>query len=105
MQSSLFVLLVENYSKMLSMCVVSQLKQQQQALIDAARDGNMQEADRLSDQLLASGEGVNCKDHVSTSFCAIRVKPCHCAPLPAHVYLFIFNLYLFSISMEGNGNC
>jgi len=49
---------------------VSQRKQQHD-LCNAARNGNMQEADCLSDQLVASGEGVNLKDGVSTSFCAI----------------------------------
>ena len=99
MHYSLFVLLVENYSKMLSMCVVSQLEQQQQALCKAAMNGNMQEADRLSDRLLASKKGLDCKDpdNVSTSFCAIRVKQCHCVLLPAHViyfqFVFIFNIY------------
>ena len=55
-------------------------------LIYAASNGEMQEADRLSDQLLASKKGLDCKDIVSTSFCAIRVKQFHCVLLPAHVH-------------------
>ena len=65
----------------------------EQELCQAAESGDMQEADRLSDQLLASGEGLDWKDGVRTSFCAIRVKQCHCVLLPAHVMC----IYLFSI--------
>ena len=64
-------------------------------LIDAACGGSMQEADRLSDRLLASKKGLDWKDAVSTSFCAIRVEtmPLRPASCTCEVYLFSICIY------------